>query len=433
VFALLDDGDPEAAETFAQQAIRVGQTIGAIDYEMVGRSLYGFALVTIGRVPEGLRELDEVSAAILAGELTDRLLIALAGCYLIGACDRARDHGRAIQWCERVKEHSRRWGLKPLFAVCRTQYASVSMWRGAWDEAERELTSACDELALCRPGMSSDGLARLGELRRRQGRMEEAASLFDRSGNHPLAMLGRAALALDRGDPLTAAERAERHLRRLPASNRTERAAALEVLIRADATSGRAADLLRARSALEELSAIADTARTPPLRASASLAAGVVSAAAGDLAAARRAFEDAVDLFERSGAPFESAHARLELASVMERLGRGDAALPEVDRVLETLNRLDARTEIAAAQALRDRLTRAHTAPQTASRDSGGLTGRELEVLRLISSGLNNQAIADRLCISEHTVHRHVTNTLSKLAVSSRSAAVARAAKLGLL
>ena len=70
VFALLDDGDPEAAEALAAEAIRVGQAIGAIDYEMVGRALHGFALVTTGRVTEGLRELDEVSAAILAGELT---------------------------------------------------------------------------------------------------------------------------------------------------------------------------------------------------------------------------------------------------------------------------------------------------------------------------------------------------------------------------
>jgi ATP/maltotriose-dependent transcriptional regulator MalT len=56
-----------------------------------------------------------------------------------------------------------------------------------------------------------------------------------------------------------------------------------------------------------------------------------------------------------------------------------------------------------------------------------------VEVLRLISSGLSNQAIAKRLSISEHTVHRHVANTLSKLDVPSRSAAVAQAARLGLL
>ena len=430
VFTLLDDGDPEEAEKLAGEAIRVAQAIGAIDYEMVGRALLGFALVTTGRVAEGVRELDEVSAAILAGELTDRLLIALAGCYLIGACDRARDHGRAVQWCDRIKEHSRKWGLKPLFAVCRTQYASVCMWRGAWDEAERELTNACDELALCRPGMTTDGLARLGELRRRQGRFDEAASLFERCGGHPIASVGKAAIAVDRGEFQAAADLAERHLRRLPVMNRTERANALEVLIRAHAAPGWAADRQRARAALDELRSIAASAQTAPLLASASLSAGLLSRADDDLVTARRELEDAVDLFERSGAPFEAACARIELASTLQRIDRNDAALKELDRAIEELGRLDAAHEIATAKALRNRLS----APKSEApvRDTM-LTPRELEVLRLISSGLSNQAIAQKLYISEHTVHRHVANTLSKLDVPSRSAAVAHAAKHGLI
>ena len=434
VFALLDDGNPEDAAALAAEAIRVGRALGTIDYEMVGRALHGFALVTMGRVPEGLRELDEVSAAIVAGELSDRLLIALAGCYLIGACDRVRDHGRAVQWCDRTKEHSRKWGLKPLFAVCRTQYASVCMWRGAWAEAERELTSACDELAICRPGMTTDGLARLGELRRRQGQLEEAGKLFDRSGAHPIALLGRAAMALDQGDSRSATELAERHLRRLPAKNRTERAAALELLIRAKTELGSARDLERAQMAMEELRAIATAAQTPSLLASASLAAGLMALAADDLDGARRELEDAVDLYEKSGAPFEVARTRLDLARVMERLRRTDAAVAEVNRALEGLTRLGAHLEISSAEAMRDRLASPQPAASAAAaRDTGGLTARELEVLKLISNGLNNQAIAKQLCISEHTVHRHVANTLAKLEAPSRSAAVAQAARLGLL
>ena len=208
---------------------------------MVGRALHGFARVTTGHVAEGLRELDEVSAAILAGELTDRVLIGLAGCYLIAACDRVRDHERAVQWCDRLKEYSRKWGLRPLFAVCRTQYASVCMWRGDWDEAERELTSACDELAICRPAMTTDGLARLGELRRRQGRLDEAAALVrpERRASDCLARTRGGGART--GDPQSAAELADRHLRRMPARNRTERAAALELLIRARTASGGAA------------------------------------------------------------------------------------------------------------------------------------------------------------------------------------------------
>jgi ATP/maltotriose-dependent transcriptional regulator MalT len=344
-----------------------------------------------------------------------------------------------VQWCDRIKEHSRKWGLKPLFAVCRTQYASVCMWRGSWDEAEHELTTACDELAICRPGMTADGRARLGELRRRQGRLDEASALFDRSGGHPLASLGRAALALDRGDAQDAVDLVDRHLRRLPATNRTERAAALELLVRAETRREGDRDLDRARVALEELRRIAASGGTPPLLASASLAAGLVASATGDLDAARRELEDAVDRFDESGAPFEAACARVDLASVKERLGRTDAAVAEVDRAIAELTRLDARFEMSAAQTVRDRLSAPRPVSSAAipgekgGLPAAGLTARELEVLRLVSTGLSNQAIAERLFISEHTVHRHVANTLSKLDVSSRSAAVAHVAKLGLL
>ena len=61
------------------------------------------------------------------------------------------------------------------------------------------------------------------------------------------------------------------------------------------------------------------------------------------------------------------------------------------------------------------------------------LTRRELEVLRLVARGMSNQEIAATLVLSEHTVHRHVSNVLGKLGVSSRAAAVAEAARLDLL
>lgn len=67
--------------------------------------------------------------------------------------------------------------------------------------------------------------------------------------------------------------------------------------------------------------------------------------------------------------------------------------------------------------------------------DPGGphLTGRELEVLRLVAQGLNNRAIAERLYISENTVKNHVRNIHEKLQVHSRMEAVVRAVREGLL
>jgi DNA-binding NarL/FixJ family response regulator len=62
-----------------------------------------------------------------------------------------------------------------------------------------------------------------------------------------------------------------------------------------------------------------------------------------------------------------------------------------------------------------------------------GVTRREQDVLRLLAEGLTNRQIAARLVISEHTVHRHVTNILRKLDLPSRTAAAAQAARSGLL
>lgn len=61
------------------------------------------------------------------------------------------------------------------------------------------------------------------------------------------------------------------------------------------------------------------------------------------------------------------------------------------------------------------------------------LSPREVEVLALMAQGLANKTIADRLNISEHTVKFHVSSILSKLAASSRTDAVTRGLKAGLL
>ncbi len=428
-FALLDDGDAEAAERLAAEAVRIGQALGSADHELVGRALHGFARVTAGRAAEGLQELDEVNAAVLAGEMHDWVLIGLAGCYMVAACERIRDWERAVQWADRLQDFSAKRGHRPLSAVCRTQYASVCIWRGEWEQAERELTVASDELAASRPAMTAEGTVRLGELRRRQGRLDEATALFDRSEPHLLAGLGRANVTFDRGDFGGAADLAERHLRRLPASSRTERAAALELMVRACLELGRPDD---AQKAASELEAIAAEAGTGPLRALARLTGGLLDARSRDPESARKRLEDAVDLFRESAAPFETGRARLELARVLDALGRRAAAIDEARSALEDLTPLGAGLELARARTLLEGWEGSPPAAP-AARDRSGLTPREIEVLRLISDGLGNQAIADRLFISEHTVHRHVANVLGKLEVSSRSAAVAQAGRLGLL
>lgn len=61
------------------------------------------------------------------------------------------------------------------------------------------------------------------------------------------------------------------------------------------------------------------------------------------------------------------------------------------------------------------------------------LTGRELEILRMVGDGLGNKQIAARLAISEHTVKFHIGSVFAKLHASSRAEAVAIGARRGLI
>ena len=149
---------------------------------------------------------------------------------------------------------------------------------------------------------------------------------------------------------------------------------------------------------------------------------------------ARRHLEDAVDLFLQSGAPFEVARARLELARALGALGRAAAAREEAQRAIDLWSELHAELEMSRARAVLASFDAVAPAPSERSGTAqAGLSAREIEVLKLVADGLNNQAIGERLFVSEHTVHRHVANILDKLSVSSRAAAVAQAARRGIL
>jgi DNA-binding CsgD family transcriptional regulator len=429
-FCLLEDGDTARGFELASEGVRIAVEAGDNDLEMLGRSVQGLAMVAAGDVSDGMRRLDEVNAAVIAGELTDRVAIGLAGCYMIAACERVRDSDRAVQWCERLKSSCAQWGLRPLLAVCRTQYASICLWRGTWTEAESELRRASEELAASRPAMTGDALVRMAELRRRQGRLAESSALFDQVLTHRLGGLGRAELAFDLNDSRAAAELAERHLRNVDAQNRTERAPALELLVRALSELGK---LEQARKALDELSEIAATIGTLPFRASSSYAAGCVALASRQPDSARRYFEDAVDLLTQAGAPFEAGKARIELARALGGLERLKEAGEEARKAIATLSELKADAETARGRKVLEELAGLKRPVEEKSAASSGLSRREIEVLRLVAQGLSNHDIAQRLFLSQHTIHRHVANIFDKLNVSTRAAAVAQASRLRLV
>jgi ATP/maltotriose-dependent transcriptional regulator MalT len=404
--AALGAGDTALARGLAAEARELGRRLGAVDLEMFAVATEGATLVADGEVAAGMRRLDEAAAAALGGEYEDLRAAGWTCCYLIGACERVRDFPRAAQWCREVEAFSRRLDIRFVTGVCQTHYGAVLCWRGEWDESERVLEAALERLTAARPAWRADAVVRLAELRRRQGRNDEALALFGEAERHPLAQLGRAELSLARGEVDLARTGLERLLRRIPASNPAARAGPVEALVRTEAAAG---DPAAAAGHAHELRAIAEAIGTAPLLAAASFAEGVVAGASGDQIAARDRFDDAAEQFAAAGAPLEAAQARLGLAEALRALGRTEAAGHE---------RAAARAALAALGS---------------ARRPGPLTPRELEVLRLVADGLGDRAIAERLTLSEHTVHRHVANIHAKLRCSSRAAAVALAHRRGLL
>jgi LuxR family transcriptional regulator, maltose regulon positive regulatory protein len=412
-------GDPARARGCAAEAESLGRELGDVDLEMTASALDGLALVSQGEVTAGMGRLDEATTAATSGEMSDPVAIGFSCCYLIFACERVRDLDRAGQWCQRLARMAAQQNVRALRAVCRAHYGTVLMLRGEWTQAEVELTEALAVLAGT-PREGADTVARLGELRRRQGRSAEAVRLTGQAEHHPLAILCRAALALERGDHAAAVDGAARYLRSLGGAI-IERAPALELLAEAHGGAGQADE---AMAAARELRTIADRVGTHPLLGAARHAEGCAHSAARSYDPAREAFEDAVGLLARAGLPYEAGRARVALACSLRSLGRNAAARTEFDQAHAELLKLGAAGEEDRTCRLRAQ-RRADGSPQ--------LSVREREVLRLVAQGKTNAEIATSLVLSEHTVHRHVANILAKLGAASRAAAVAAATEQDLL
>jgi len=123
-------------------------------------------------------------------------------------------------------------------------------------------------------------------------------------------------------------------------------------------------------------------------------------------------------------APYEAARARALVGLACRALGDDDSAEIGLDAARRVFQQLGAAPEIARVEAL---------SRKTAAKAAGGLTAREVQVLRLVAAGKTNQAIAADLFLSEKTVARHVSNIFAKLGLSSRAAATAYAYQHGLV
>jgi LuxR family transcriptional regulator, maltose regulon positive regulatory protein len=423
--SLLGDGSPEAGERYALESKSISEAAGADDTLCLALALQGLAQVSGGRVVEGMTLLDEAIAGAIGGEFADPQWFYLTCCCMIDACDRARDYGRSLEWCHRLREHCARWRVQAFLTTCRIKYTGALLWRGEWDQCEAELERAAAELSGRRPASLPGALVRLAELRRRQGRLDAAEVLLQSAATHPDTALVRASIALDSGDAAAALELVATVLRHCPREAMTERVAGLEIQVRAQTVVG----LWEAAcEAAEELKSIATAIGTGPIRAVA-LTAEALILRRTEPEEARRRLEDAIFLLETAGSAYQAARVRVDLVQLLAETGRSAAAVTQARTALAVLEPLGATRDAECVAGLLASLEAGSRRRAT----RGPLTRRQGEVLGLVAAGLGDREIAARLHLSEHTVHRHVANIMTSLDVTSRTAAVARALRAGLI
>ena len=408
-------------EQYFAAAADVAAKAGDADLMFAAMAYSGASMVHGDRVEEGMVLLDEALAATAGGEVDDLIVIEEIFCQLFSACEKAQDIVRAEQWMRAGESLAARRNLPAVSAYCHTHFGGVMTAAGRWPEAEAALTEAIRLWVLGQRTLRAAALARLADLRVRQGRFEEAGVLLAELPPSDETALPMARLLLEQGQP----DRARDVLLQVLGDSDPAGTACipfLAQLVDVYLSMGRTD---QAATTLGSLEACAGDNPAPHLLGMVELARGRLAheTGNGDPMASLRS---AVDCFMRAELPLEAALSRLALASACAT-DRPDVALAEARAALDRFERLRAARHVDAASALLRTLGVKVAAPRG---DGGsGLTAREQEVLDLLGHGLSNPEIAARLFISRKTVEHHVGNVLAKLGLRSRSEAAAYAVR----
>jgi DNA-binding CsgD family transcriptional regulator len=403
----------EFGEAFgiAPQITDYGRRFREPDLVATGLMAEGRMRIYGGDVAGGLQLLDEAMAGVMTSQVSP-IVAGTVYCSVIEACQEISDLGRAGQWTHALT---------------------------TWCDAQPGLVAFTGQSAVHR-----------GQLMRFQGALDDALDELDRaivrysaSGGNPavgLAHYERACVLLVRGD-FDAAERAfavaiEHGHPGQPgrallwqATGQAEAAvAAVKRLLAEHGDPVQRSSLLPA--AVDVLLGTGDTVAAAPLVAelqgigssfgcSALLGAGRfaearLALAQDDAVGAMRAARQAAEVWSGLSARHELARCRVVIGQALRRLGDEESAVSELTGARKAFSEVGARPDERAVAALLGEVT-----------SPGGLSPREVEVLRLVAAGRSNPEIAADLFLSEKTVARHLSNIFTKLDVGSRTAAAA--------
>jgi len=348
----------------------------------------------------------------------------ITACHDLFDLRRAQEWTTALEgWCAAHPD------VVPFRGYCLIHRSELMRLHGAWQAAFSEAQRACDRLT-DPPAQPEAGAAyyQLAELHRLRGELamaDEAYRLASQAGRNPQP--GLALLRLSQGQ-LDAAG-ASIHLALQEAHDRRSRVlllcAGVEIMLAAH-------DVAGARAACDELAQIAEGLNVAFPRAMSLQARGSIALADQQPFPALESLRAACATWQELDAPYQLAQCRVLIGLAYSLLGDNDGAQLELEAAQEIFEKLG-----AAPAAARVAMLTAQASQQRSQQDSirvgAGLTGREIEVLRLVATGAKNRTIAGRLRISEKTVARHVSNIFTKLDLSSRAAATAYAYKHKLL
>ncbi|MFD3615916.1 AAA family ATPase [Streptomyces sp. NPDC058676] len=439
------------AFTAAERAVEYARMVGVRETEMNARLTLGGLMVEAGDVEAGLAEMFEVKQRTVEYGIS-----TIGGRAYVNLPDALESVGRskeAVPILEEGLAYSQKFGLLDSEAYIWGNFAETLYSLGRWDRAAEAGTKAERVGQSAKPrGFHATLRAELalarGDLATAAGHLTAARGHFgnhDRAPQHELPLV-RIAIGIAAGEGRLLDARAE--LERAmdagfpPATQRY----VWRMLLSAAAAEADARDLPAADPGRTEiLERIRATAKPLPTHVPVWQAyecwvrAELLRAEGGTCA---DTWTQVVTAFEALERPYDLARVRHRLAEALLLSGEdGDNR----DRATELLRLAHAVASHLGARPLADSVTLlAQRARLPLNRPSGqapapadpadtlGLTGRERDVLRLVSAGRTNRQIAEALFISPKTASVHVSNILAKLGVSGRGEAAAVAHRLGL-
>ncbi len=412
------EGDFAAAYQAFVQASTIGQRFGDTDLITAARMGQGRALIRQGEVNRGLTLLDEAMVAVTAGEVSP----VMAGgvyCSVLEACGEILDLRRAKEWTTALE----RWqaaqpDLVPFRGHCLLRRAEILQLHGNWQQAWEQARQACEQLSQAKSkGVLGAAFYRIAELHRLRGEFDAAEEAYRKASQwERTPQPGLAQLRLAQGQ-LDSANTAIRNVAQ-SVHESGQRARVLDAYVEIVLAAN---DIAAARTAAGELEQIAKRLQAPMIHAMRWRAEGRVFLAEEDGRAALAALRQSLSAWLDLEAPYEAARTRVLVALASRALEDHETADQELSAAREEFERVGASPSVKWTVELKRK--------PALENSRSLLSPREIEVLKLVASGITNRGIAGELHISEKTVARHISNIFNKLDLSSRAAATAYAYK----